>query len=349
MRRPRCFADESSELRPFGDLMSKPILQVANLCISLQASEIDFELVSNLDFEIDEGEILGMVGESGSGKTITALAIMGLLKPPLSQSGGRIRLQGQDLGVLDDDQLNRLRGSAMGMIFQEPLSALNPLISVGEQIREVLTAHRQVSRSEARNKALEMMELVGLPEVERTYRRYPHQLSGGMRQRVLIAGALICGPRLLIADEPTTALDVTIQAEILKLLRQMSQERQLAVLYITHDLAVVAELCDRVVTLYAGQQVEGGRVSQVLRNPLHPYTEGLLQSLPQLDPKAPVRAIPGSIPEPGAYPMGCRFHPRCSYVEEECRLHAQELKRFQGDRHVRCRRASELELTGLEF
>ncbi len=328
--------------------MSQSVLQVEDLSISFQASNHGVELLSGLSFEIRAGEILGMVGESGSGKTITALAVMGLLKPPLFQSGGRILLEGQDLDQLSPAELNRLRGDSMSMVFQEPMSALNPLLCVGEQIREVIAAHRQVSRREARRKALEMMELVGLPRVEDTYRQYPHQLSGGMRQRVLIASALICGPKLMIADEPTTALDVTIQAEILQLLRRMKDDFELAVLYITHDLAVVAELCDRVVTLYAGQEIEEGAVSEVLERPMHPYTEGLLQSLPRLEPAASLTVIPGSVPQPGAFPEGCRFHPRCSYVQDDCRVKSQDLLQMTETRRVRCWRAGELKLEGLE-
>ncbi len=327
--------------------MAEPVLQVQGLSISHQGPDGGIPLVSDLSFEIAAGEIVGMVGESGSGKTITALALMGLLSPPLERSGGRVRLQGRDLSTLEAGELNRLRGDVISMVFQEPAAALNPLFSVGEQIREVVSAHRSVSRKEARQQALETMEAVGLPEVERTYRQYPHQLSGGMRQRVLIAGALICRPRMLIADEPTTALDVTIQAEILDLLRRMREKFGTAILYITHDLGIVAELCERVLTLYAGEAIEVGPVPEVLGRPLHPYTAGLLESMPRLDQQTPLKAIPGIVPEPEDRPEGCRFHPRCPHVEQDCRLERQALETVGPARQVRCRRWGELQLKGL--
>ncbi len=341
--------------------MADTVLQVQDLSISVRISEGSVELVSSLSLEIAAGEILGMVGESGSGKTITGLALLGLLSPPLFQSSGKILLQGKNLAELPSRDLHQLRGNVVSMVFQEPMSALNPLLSVGEQIREVLSAHRQISRRKAKESALEMMDLVGLPDPQRTYRQYPHQLSGGMRQRVLIAGALICRPRLLIADEPTTALDVTIQSEILNLLRRMRDEFDTAILYITHDLAVVAELCARVLVVYAGEMVEEGEVSEVLSRPFHPYTEGLLASLPRLEGRAPLSPIPGSVPSPGLFAEGCRFHPRCSYAKDQCRIELQPLSRIAPPepreakvlskvrRSVRCCRAQELELEGLSL
>jgi len=274
--------------------------------------------VDDVSFEIHPGETLGLVGESGSGKSVTALSIMRLVQPPGRIAAGRILFKGRDLLALDEPAMRAVRGAEISLIFQEPMTALNPVFRVGDQIAEALVVHGRASRREAREKAIELLGAVRIPDPAARVRDYPHQLSGGMRQRVLIAIALACQPSLVIADEPTTALDVTIQAQILDLLREMKAAFHLSLLLITHDLGVVAETADRVAVMYAGRIVETGPVRAVFHQPAHPYTRGLLASKPGGAPGKRLRAIEGSVPLLGALPPGCAFNPRCPDRFEPC-------------------------------
>jgi len=274
--------------------------------------------VDDVSFQIRRGETLGLVGESGSGKSVTALSIMRLVQPPGRIARGRILFDGRDLLTLDEAAMQPIRGAQIALIFQEPMTALNPVFRVGDQIAETLLVHQRATRREARDKAVELLRAVRIPNPESRVADYPHQLSGGMRQRVLIAMALACQPSLVIADEPTTALDVTIQAEILDLLRDMKAAMNLSLLLITHDLGVIAETADRVAVMYAGRIVETGPVRDIFRNPAHPYTRGLLASMPGVHPGKRLRAIEGSVPLLGALPAGCAFTPRCPERFEPC-------------------------------
>jgi peptide/nickel transport system ATP-binding protein len=267
--------------------------------------------VDDVSFEIRPGETLGLVGESGSGKSVTAMSIMRLIQPPGRITAGRVLFQNRDLLSFSQREMQRIRGAAIALIFQEPATAMNPVFTVGNQIAETLIVHGRASRQEARSQAIELLRAVRIPNPESRASDYPHQLSGGMRQRVMIAMALACRPALLIADEPTTALDVTIQAQILDLLRDMKSAFGLSLLLITHDLGVIAETADRVAVMYAGRIVESGPVRAVLRSPQHPYTRGLLASVPDGTPGKRLRAIEGSVPQLGSVPSGCAFNPRC--------------------------------------
>jgi oligopeptide/dipeptide ABC transporter ATP-binding protein len=283
-----------------------------------QSTAVPVAAVDQVGFEISAGETLGLVGESGSGKSVTALSIMRLVQPPGRIAGGRILFKGRDLLALDEPAMREVRGAEISLIFQEPMTALNPVFRVGDQIAEALLVHGRASRQQARDKAIELMQAVRIPDPASRVRDYPHQLSGGMRQRVMIAIALACRPSLVIADEPTTALDVTIQAQILDLLRDMKEAFHLSLLLITHDLGVIAETADRVAVMYAGRIVETGPVRQIFRQPAHPYTRGLLASMPGGAPGQRLRAIEGSVPLLGALPPGCAFNPRCPDRFEPC-------------------------------
>ncbi|MDH5332254.1 MAG: ABC transporter ATP-binding protein [Thermoleophilia bacterium] len=277
--------------------------------------------VDGVDFSIAEGGTLGVVGESGSGKSVTALSVMQLVdKPGRVESSSRILFEGRDLTELGERTMSEIRGNVISMIFQEPMTSLNPVFTVGDQIAEAVELHQQVGRRDAMARAVEMMELVGIPSAERRIHDYPHQMSGGMRQRVMIAMALSCNPKLLIADEPTTALDVTVQAQILELMKELRERLGMSILLITHDLGVIAEMVDEVAVMYAGRIVERGPVEEVFASPQHPYTEALLRSIPRLGMtyKTPLNAIRGIVPNPLDWPPGCRFAPRCDYVFERC-------------------------------
>jgi peptide/nickel transport system ATP-binding protein len=277
--------------------------------------------VDGVTFSVGEGEAVGIVGESGGGKTVTALSILGLVPDPPGRilPGSSIRYRGEELVAAGEDRLRAIRGNEISMIFQEPSAALNPVRSVGSQIVEGLRLHRGMNATDARQAAVGLLDEVGIDEAGARFRAYPHELSGGMQQRAMIAMALACEPSLLIADEPTSALDVTIQAQILDLIRRVSRERGMATLLITHDVAVVAGSCDRILVMYGGQIVEAGATEEVLRDPRHPYTRGLLESLPALGrPEGRLTEIPGSAPSPTSWPEGCRFHPRCGEVMERC-------------------------------
>jgi oligopeptide/dipeptide ABC transporter ATP-binding protein len=297
------------------------LLRVENLRTWFDSDRGPIRAVDGVDFEIQIGRTLGVVGESGSGKSVTALSVMRLVdEPGHIADESRIIFEGQDLQQLDERAMEQIRGNEISMIFQEPMTSLNPVHPVGEQIAEALRIHEHVGTKEAATRAVEMLELVGIPEAARRANDYPHQLSGGMRQRVMIGIALACNPKLLIADEPTTALDVTIQAQILELMVELRERLGMAIMLITHDLGVVAEMCDDVVVMYGGRAVESGPVDEVFTSPQHPYTEALLQSIPMLGmtQAEPLRVIRGNVPSPLDWPPGCRFEPRCDYAFAKC-------------------------------
>ncbi len=302
-------------------MSTKPLLSVRNLTVAFGRSTV----VEDLSFDLAPGEILGVVGESGSGKSITALSVLRLVPAP-GRVTGSIALDGVDLMALPEHEMREIRGRDVAMIFQEPMTSLNPVFTCGDQVMEALVHHRGLDRAGARAEALRLLKLVEIPSAERRLDDYPHQLSGGMRQRVMIAMALACRPRVLLADEPTTALDATIQAQILDLLRALQAELGMAVVLITHDLGVVAEVAHRVMVMYAGRVVETAPAAEIFARPFHPYTEGLLASIPRLEgPIERLDAIPGQVPPPEAMPPGCRFAPRCRYVVESCRAAAPPL------------------------
>lgn len=297
-----------------------PLLSVRDLAVAFATDGGLVQAVDGVSFDVHPGEVLAIVGESGCGKSVTAQTLIGLTRSPNATITGTADFAGRDLVSLSEDDLRSVRGEHIAMVFQDPMTSLNPVYRVGDQIAEMIRAHRQVSKSEAVARAAELLEAVGIPNPQQRVRDYPHEFSGGMRQRVMIAMALACEPELLIADEPTTALDVTIQAQILDLLRRLNAERGLAVLLITHDLGVVAELADRVVVMYAGQVVEQAGVDDLFHAARHPYTWGLLDSIPRLDQPRPERLpqIPGQPPSLLNPPAGCRFAPRCGYVFDDC-------------------------------
>jgi peptide/nickel transport system ATP-binding protein/oligopeptide transport system ATP-binding protein len=299
--------------------MTTPLLEIADLHVDITSPRGVVHAVRGVSTSLAAGEFLGIVGESGCGKSTLLRAIVGLLPPQALIAGGEIRLRGKDLGELRQSEMQRVRGRSIAMVFQEPLTALNPVMKVGDQIAEAPQWQLGYSRGQARMRAHELMRRVGIPDPERRYHAYPHQLSGGLRQRVLIATALSAEPAILLCDEPTTALDVTIQDQILKLLKKISDESDLSVIYVTHDLAVVAQLCHRVAVMYAGQFIETGTVGPVFKEPQHPYTAGLLSSVPDVRHlKTMLTPIPGSPPDLAAPPSGCPFHPRCGYRQSDC-------------------------------
>jgi peptide/nickel transport system ATP-binding protein len=295
------------------------LLSVRNLGVSMRTRQGRLRITEGITFDLAPGERVGIVGESGCGKSVTGLALLGLLPPRSSEVTGQILLDGRDLNALREAERRRLRGRTIAMIFQEPMSALDPVFTIGEQIGESLRTHFGTPRREARERAIDMLNRVGIPDPARRCDEYPHQLSGGMRQRAMIAIALACEPKVLVADEPTTALDVTIQAQVIELLLRMSEDLGTAVIFITHDIGVVAETCQRVLTMYLGQIVEDAPTDAVLSRPRHPYTSALMRSLPKLSPwKAELPSIPGRVPSLTAVPAGCRFAPRCGFVRDEC-------------------------------
>jgi oligopeptide/dipeptide ABC transporter ATP-binding protein len=303
--------------------MTEPVLRVRDLqTYFVTEGGGTARAVDGVSFDLYPGETLGLVGESGCGKTVTSLSLLRLIPEPPGhiRPGSLIELEGRNLLTLSPRDLRAVRGNRLAMIFQEPMSSLNPVLTIGDQIGEGAIVHQGLSRRAARARAMEMLQLVGIPDPELRIDEYPHQLSGGMRQRVMIAMALVCHPQVLIADEPTTALDVTIQAQILELLDRLQRELGMAIMLITHDLGVVAGTADRVLVMYAGQVVEGAKTADLFSQPVHPYTEGLLASVPRLDrPRERLTGIPGSVPAASAWPSGCRFHPRCPYAWDRCR------------------------------
>ena len=324
-----------------------PLLAVKDLDILFRQGREWLRVVEGASFEVAPGETIGIVGESGSGKTVTGLAILGLLPRDLARTKGSIKLRGREINGLPESEMRAIRGRKVSMIFQEPMTALDPVFTVGEQIGETLRTHTGCSAREARDRAIEALTQVGIPLPERRVNEYPHQLSGGMRQRVMIAIALACEPDLLIADEPTTALDVTIQAQIIDLLLKLVQARGTSLIFISHNLGVVAQCCTRMVTMYAGQVVETGEIDDVLEHPLHPYTSGLLRSMPSLaKPGARLASIGGRVPPPDDMPPGCHFQPRCAHAIDTC-SEPQALLRAPSGRDVRCIRYPDLKLPGV--
>ncbi|MFO1081476.1 MAG: ABC transporter ATP-binding protein [Reyranellaceae bacterium] len=332
--------------RPNGDATTAPLLEVDRLGIHFRTQAGEVQATRDVSFTVRPGERVGIVGESGCGKTVTGLSILGLLPPKSSRTSGAIRFAGRDLLRLSPREMRKVRGREIGMIFQEPMSALDPVFTIGHQIGETLRTHRGVGRKEARERAVAALAQVGIPLPSRRVDEYPHQLSGGMRQRAMIAIALACEPRLLIADEPTTALDVTIQAQIIDLLFDLSSRTGTALLFITHDLGVIAETCTRMLTMYAGEVVEDAPVDAALERPRHPYTSGLLRSIPRLSPrKSQLPAIPGRVPSLADMPQGCRFRPRCAHGLPACGAD-QPLLEVDPGRRARCIRSAELTLPG---
>ncbi len=313
------------------------LLEVEDLEIEFPSDNGPVGIVNGVSLRIHPGEAVALVGESGCGKSLTALSLFRLVPPPGRIAGGIVRFQGRDVMALSENELCTMRGKGAAMVFQDPLSALNPVMKVGDQIREAVLAHETISRAEAMARAVDAMRLVGLPDPGRRYGDYPHQLSGGRRQRVLLAMALACRPALLVADEPTTAIDVTVQAQILDLLDGLRRQLDMAVLLITHDLGVVARFAQRVYVMYCGRVVEEASVADLFTRPGHPYTRGLLASVPRMD-RRPARlpAIPGTVPPPGGLPPGCAFEPRCSAAVDACRAAVPQLRPCGEGRSVRC-------------
>lgn len=331
----------ASTRRPKRERGAQPLLEVKGLRTSFYTRDGIVRAVDGIDFHVDRGEIMGLVGESGCGKSVTSLSIMGLVARPGRVEAGEILFDGKDLLKLKPDQVRRLRGDQLSMIFQQPQSSLNPVWDVGRQIAEVLEIHRSMKHGPARRRALELLKMVGIPDPERRLSAFAHEMSGGMAQRVMIAMALACEPVLLIADEPTTALDVTIQAQILDLMRNLRDETGTAIVLITHDLGVVAEMCDRVAVMYAGEIVEQTDVTTLFQRPLHPYTKGLIGSIPVVGTVTDELAvIPGNVPNLIDLPVGCRFAPRCltrltENVEPALEFHP-DLRAIEPGHHVRC-------------
>lgn len=316
--------------------MTEPLLHIEGLHVGFSAGDTVRPVVRGVDLRLDQGEVVGVVGESGSGKSITALSIMRLLPPGAVVTSGRITFRGQDLLGLHNAGLNRLRGEAIGMIFQDPLTALNPAIPIGRQLMDAIRTHQPLSARAARDRAAELLALVGIPFPKERLRAYPHELSGGMRQRVMIALAVSSNPSLLIADEPTTALDVTVQAQVMELIDHIRREFHIAVLFISHNLELVAEIADRVTVMYAGRAVESGDVKALFDTPAHPYTRQLIRCIPRLDGATGAMAtIPGLPPVVGALPTGCPFAPRCDQADARCNLE-EPMMRWDGQRIAAC-------------
>ena len=318
------------------------LLEIKHLNVVFSNGGRSVEAISDLSLSLGLRETLGIVGESGSGKSVTSLATMRLLPKATAHVKGQILFEGRDLLQLPEREMQQIRGNKIAMIFQEPMTSLNPIHPVGKQIAESVLLHSKATKKEAMARALQLLELCGIPDPEQRMKEYPHQLSGGMRQRVMIAIALACDPELLIADEPTTALDVTIQAQILQLMKDLKKDRDMSIIMITHDLGIVYDFCDRVVVMYTGEVVESAPVKALFDTPLHPYTEGLIGALPRLGETADrLEAIEGMVPDAGDMPQGCHFHPRCKYATDRCRAEHPPLTTRPDGRQVRCFRAEE--------
>jgi peptide/nickel transport system ATP-binding protein len=338
---------ESPSLQAATSSTAPALLEVRDLCIDLHTRQGLTRLVDSVSFSVAPGEVLGVAGESGSGKTLTALSILRLLPPGRMQVSGHVTFAGADVLSLRREPLRRLRGSQIAMVFQEPMVSLHPSWTVGEQIAETVRTHLGVSRQAARERAVEVLDLVHIPDPARRARQHPHEMSGGMLQRVMIAMALSCRPKLLIADEPTTALDVTVQAQLIDLLRELHDELDMAMIVVSHDLSLLATFCERLMVMYGGQIVEDGSVREVFTAPRHPYTEALLSATIEPEQRgSDLATIPGSPPDPRALPPGCRFTPRCTYAVDECSARVPSLELLGSDRRVRCVRQADLELTG---
>ncbi len=316
------------------------LLEVKDLHTYFYTMDGVTQSVEGVSFKLEKGETMGLVGESGCGKSVTSLSIMQLLAiPPAKIEKGEILYKGEDLLKKSPSQMRKIRGNDISMIFQEPMTSLNPVFKVGEQVSEVLINHKNMQPLEAKNHVIDVFKLVGIPDPERRFDNFPHQMSGGMRQRVMIAMALACDPDILIADEPTTALDVTIQAQILELMKDIKKRINMSIILITHNLAVVAEMADNIAVMYYGRIVEYAHINDIYKRPMHPYTAGLLGSIPRIDkPKTdePLQAIPGVVPNPYRPPSGCKFHPRCKYAQDKCKQVEPSYEQVDGNRFVRC-------------
>ncbi|MBM7715722.1 peptide/nickel transport system ATP-binding protein [Bacillus thermophilus] len=321
----------------------QPLLEVKHLRTTFATEQGPVAAVDDVTFMVSKGETVGVVGESGCGKSVTSESIMRLLNEKTTTYEGEILFEGRDLLKLSKSEMRKIRGNKISMVFQDPMTSLNPVQTIGDQIAEVIVIHQKVSKGTALKKAEEMLKLTGIPAPEKRIHEYPHEMSGGMRQRVLIAMALACRPKVLIADEPTTALDVTIQAQILELIDDLKSELEMGVMMITHDLGVVAEVCQRVVVMYLGQVIEEGGVETLFFNPLHPYTKGLLKSIPQIDGDRTekLHVIKGVVPPLTAIPTGCRFAPRCAFADEQCKSSTPDLQEIGNGQKVRCWKADE--------
>ena len=319
---------------------NNPLLEISNLHIRFHTLDGVVQAVDGIDFEVYPGETLGLVGESGCGKSVTALSILQLLRCPPAEINGKIFFEGQDLLELDREGIRKIRGNDISMIFQEPMTSLNPVLKIGEQIAEAGRLHKDMNRQEAWRWAVEMLRMVQIPGPGSRSRQYPHKFSGGMRQRAMIAMALSCNPRLILADEPTTALDVTIQAQIMTLMQRLKEEFKTAIVLITHDLGVIAEMASRVVVMYAGKVVEESPIKPLFKDPRHPYTRGLLGSIPVIGRKEKtgrqLQEISGMVPSPANMPLGCRFHPRCSQVMDKCYQEEPPMISLSEHRRVSC-------------
>ncbi len=333
-------------LSPNQAAATEPLLEVRDLKTYFSTDRGTARAVDGVTFSIAAGSTLGLVGESGCGKTVSALSILRLIpSPPGKIVGGSISFEGRELLNLSEEEIRQVRGNRISMVFQEPMTSLNPVFTLGDQIMEAILVHEKVTPAEARDRAVDMLKRVKIPYAETLLDQYPHQISGGMRQRVMIAMALVCRPKLLIADEPTTALDVTIQAQILELLRELQEEFGMSILIITHDLGIVSDLADAVAVMYAGQIVEYASTMDLFTKPRHPYTLGLFHSRPQLGKKkARLDVILGTVPSPLNFPAGCRFHPRCAYVAEECRRTDVTLQEVAAAHDTRCLRVQKGEI-----
>jgi oligopeptide/dipeptide ABC transporter ATP-binding protein len=318
--------------------MSEKLLEVKNLTTRFKNDDGIFTAVNGVSFYVNKGESVGIVGESGCGKSVTSMSIMRLLKIPPAIVEGEVYFEGKELLTLPMNEMRSIRGNDIAMIFQEPMTSLNPVFTCGNQISEALILHQGLTKQQARERSIEMLRMVGIPLPEKRVDEYPHQLSGGMRQRVMIAMALACGHKLLIADEPTTALDVTIQAQIMELIKQLRQELGMALILITHDLGVVADMAHRVIVMYAGDIVEEAEVHDIFKKPLHPYTIGLLASIPKLEgnKEEELPVIEGVVPSPAEMPEGCRFGPRCAHCMEKCVAQRPPMVELENGHRVRC-------------
>lgn len=318
--------------------MQDMMLEVKGLTVQFRNEDKEYSVVKGISFHVKKGETLGLVGESGCGKSVTSLSIMRLIPtPPGKIVSGEIRYKGVDLLSLKEKEMNKIRGNEISMIFQEPMTSLTPVFTIGRQLDEVILLHTDLTKKQAKERSIEMLKLVGISRAEQIYASYPHELSGGMRQRVMIAIGLACHPQMLIADEPTTALDVTIQAQILDLMRELKEKTQTAILLVTHDLGVVAEMCDRVIVMYAGEIVEEADVDTLFHNPKHPYTRGLLESIPNLDEKKRrLFSIAGQVPTPDTVIPGCRFRDRCPDAIARCEQEHPELLELEQSHTCRC-------------
>jgi peptide/nickel transport system ATP-binding protein len=318
--------------------MTEHVLRVSDLETSFTRDKTEIKILRGVNFSIRKGEILGLVGESGSGKSLTSLSIMQLFHGTTGEIvNGSIHFNGEDLTKMSESEIRKIRGKQMAMIFQEPMTSLNPVLKIGKQLMEAIEMHLKLPKNESKHHAIQMLKSVGIGRAEEIIHEYPHQLSGGMRQRIMIAMAMACQPKLLIADEPTTALDVTIQAQILELMKKLKEEHETAILLITHDLGVVAEMCDKVVVMYAGQVVEEADVFELFASPKHPYTKGLIASVPKIgDKKEVLDSINGQVPSPQNMPKGCKFAPRCDHAMSICHQESPPTLKISATRQCSC-------------